>query len=225
MSGWTNYAFNVYPLLKPCLNNFYDKMQGKSRPEQRVYTNTAVRADFRWAKRHIELSNGVHVLKSRLWGKSDADNVFYCDASLEGMGFWDTGNNLGFYAPTSPLDEAPKDVIFLFEALCVLSALSHVHGGSDNCARRIVIHTDSSNTFDIFNSLRCRPMYNHILKSAVDILVDGSHDLRVLHIAGVDNGVADALSCFDFARAEELSPGLIIRPFQPPRFTMGRSKK
>ena len=36
MSGWINYAFNVYPLLKPCLNNFYDKMAGKSKPEQRV---------------------------------------------------------------------------------------------------------------------------------------------------------------------------------------------
>ncbi len=43
MSGWTNYAFNVYPLLKPCLNNFYSKLEGKSKPDQRVYTNTAVR--------------------------------------------------------------------------------------------------------------------------------------------------------------------------------------
>ncbi len=77
-------------------------MAGKSKPEQRVYTNTAIRADLRWAKRHIEASDGVHVLEARSWGANEADHTFYCDASLDGMGFWDTKQNRGFYAPTSP---------------------------------------------------------------------------------------------------------------------------
>lgn len=224
MNGWMNYSFNVYPLLKACLNNFYPKMAGKLKPEQRIYTNTAVRADFRWAKSHIETSDGVHVLKSRSWREPDADHTFFCDASLEGLGFWDTGHNLGFYAASSVFPDAPKDIIFHFEALCVLSALTHIHQTSAN-SRRIIIHTDSSNTFDIFNSLRCQPAYNHILKSAIDILIDGLHDLRVLHIPGDENGVADALSRFDFARAENLSPGLKTRTFQPPQVALGCAKK
>lgn len=191
MGGWANYSFNVYPLLKVFLNNFYAKLKGKAKPDQRIYTNTAVRADFRWAKVHIEASNGVHVLKSRSWDESDADYTFYCDASLEGMGYWDTNRNSGYYAPVSIFPDAPRDLIFHFEALCVLSALTHIHQNS-RPGRRIIIHTDSSNTFDIFNSLRCQPAYNHILKSAVDILIAGSHDFRVLHVPGVENSIADA---------------------------------
>ncbi|KJA30250.1 hypothetical protein HYPSUDRAFT_121749, partial [Hypholoma sublateritium FD-334 SS-4] len=67
MAGWANYSFNVYPWLKAFLNNFYAKLEGKAKPNQRIYTNTAIRADFRWAKAHIEASDGVHVLKSRFW--------------------------------------------------------------------------------------------------------------------------------------------------------------
>ncbi|KJA19287.1 hypothetical protein HYPSUDRAFT_143936 [Hypholoma sublateritium FD-334 SS-4] len=224
MSGWTNYAFNVYPLLKACLNNFYPKMAGKSKAEQCIYTNTAVRADFHWARAHIEASDGVRVLNSRSWGESDADCTFYYDVSLEGLGFWDTNHNLGFYAPSTAFPSAPNDIIFQYKALCVLSALEHIHQTSVD-RRRVIIHTDSSNTFDIFNSLRCQPAYNHILKSAIDILIDGSHDLRVLHVPGIENSVADALSHFDFARAESLSPGLKIQPLQPPRLMLGHTKK
>ncbi|KJA17148.1 hypothetical protein HYPSUDRAFT_103828, partial [Hypholoma sublateritium FD-334 SS-4] len=67
MSGWSNYSFNVYPLLKACLNNFYPKLAGKLKPDQCIYTNMSIRADFHWAKAHIEASNGVHVLKLRAW--------------------------------------------------------------------------------------------------------------------------------------------------------------
>jgi len=28
MGGWFNWALNVYPLLKPALNNFYPKLKG-----------------------------------------------------------------------------------------------------------------------------------------------------------------------------------------------------
>ncbi|KJA30249.1 hypothetical protein HYPSUDRAFT_113779, partial [Hypholoma sublateritium FD-334 SS-4] len=140
------------------------------------------------------------------------------------LGFWDTNHNAGFYAPVSIFPNAPKDLIFHFEALCVLSALSHIHQTS-RPSQRIVIHTDSSNTFDIFNSMRCQAAYNHILKSAVDIIMAGSHDLRVLHISGTLNGVADSLSRFEFTRANRIAPGITIRPFQPPQVALGPSKK
>ena len=214
MSRWTNSTFNVYPLLKPCLNNFYSKLEGKTKPEQWVYTNMAVCADFHWAKHQIKQSNSFHILMWCFWGKLDADHTFYCDALSEGMGFWDTDGNLDFYTPTFPLDEVPEDLIFHFKALCMLLALSHIHKNADNSSCCIVIYTNSSNTFDIFNLLQCWPAYNHIIKSTVDILIDGSHNLRVLHVPGVDNSVANALLHFDFVRAEELSPGLIIWPFQ-----------
>jgi hypothetical protein len=80
---------------------------------------------------------------------------------------------------------------------------------------RFVIYTDNSNTVDIFNTLRALPPYNHLLKTAIDILNLGDHDLRVLHVPGVDNTVAYALSRADFHRALDLAPDLKISTFQP----------
>ena len=52
------------------------------------------------------------------------------------------------------------------------------------------------------------PEYNCILKAAVDLLLEGRHQLRVLHITGEDNAVADALSRGDYMRTLSLQPTL-----------------
>ena len=67
----------------------------------------------------------------------------------------------------------------------------------------------------MFASLRALPEYNCILKAAVDILIEHDIQLRVLHVAGEDNEVADALSHSDFMKALHLHPGLSIKSFDP----------
>ncbi|KAJ7073439.1 hypothetical protein B0H15DRAFT_957205 [Mycena belliarum] len=99
--------------------------------------------------------------------------------------------------------------------------------------RKITIWTDSSNTFDIFNSLRALPLYNEILKSAVDVLLDNSFKLRVLLLPGKTNVVADALSRWRNDIALANYPELLIDssqplpsiPYKPPRDALGADKK
>ena len=124
LAGWFNWALNVYPLLRPALNNVYSKMTGKRSRDQRVYINNAVRDDLTWALTHIENSDGVHLWKSISWAPDMADHVIYCDACPNGMGFWYPVSKDGYYAPT-PVN-VPSDFIFYFEALCVLSAIVNV---------------------------------------------------------------------------------------------------
>ena len=124
LAGWFNWALNVYPLLRPALNNVYAKMNGKGHKDQRIHINNAVRDDLTWAINHIESSDGVHLFKSFYWTPSSADFVIYCDACPDGMGFWYLVSKDGYYAPT-PI-EAPTNAIFYFESLCVLSALIDV---------------------------------------------------------------------------------------------------
>jgi hypothetical protein len=64
LAGWFNWALNVYPLLRPALNNVYAKLSGKNRKDQRIYINNAVRDDLAWALTHIEFSDSVHLFKS-----------------------------------------------------------------------------------------------------------------------------------------------------------------
>lgn len=64
--------------------------------------------------------------------------------------------------------------------------------------------------------LKATPLYNPILKSTVDVLIEYDIDLCVVHIPGVRNIVADALSRSKLDEAAQLCTGLIIERFQPP---------
>ena len=213
MAGWVNWAFNVFPLLRPCLNNFYTKLRGSHDPCRKLWVNSTIRDDLAWAARHIEASDGIHLLHSSSWDPASADLTAYCDACPKGMGFWYPQSSLAFFAPTLDLPDAG---IFYFEALCVFCALQD----AALCAEpgsRIVIFTDNLNTVQIFNSLACLPEYNLILRRSVDILLANKLDLRVLHISGEVNTIADALSRSRFDIALGSEPGLRLSPFQPPR--------
>ena len=100
LAGWFNWALNVYPLLRPALNNVYSKMGGKQNKEQRVYINNAIWDDLSWALTHLENSDGIHLFKSISWTPSLADYTIYCDACPEGLGFWYLDSKEGYYAPT-----------------------------------------------------------------------------------------------------------------------------
>jgi hypothetical protein len=132
------------------------------------------------------------------------------------MGFWYPDLNVGYYSPL-PYHKK-QDLIFYFEALCILSALfdahSRMHAEGGGC---FIIYTDNFNTIEIFNTLCALPVYNHLLKAAIDILYYGDHDMRVLH-------VPDALSGADFYRALALSPKLKVSTFKPWSWTPSNNR-
>ena len=232
MGGWYNWALNAYPLLRPSLNNFYPKLTGKKDSNQSIHVNNAVWADFEWAIRRLDNSTGVFLLKSIAWHVNDASYTVYCDACPKGMGFWYPELAIGFFSQTPP--HYKPDLIFYFEALCVLNALWNLHKRT-RVDSRFLIYTDNSNTVSIYNSLRALPDYNHLLKASIDILTQGDHDLRVLHVPGENNEVVDAISRSEFDRARNLVPNIKIYDFAtwdwtkvekglkflPPRDTLG----
>ena len=100
MGGWMNWAFNVYPRVRPALNNFYPKLKGHRDSTATLWVNNSIQDDFTWAIRALENSSGVHLLKSVYWGSSEATFTVFCDACPEGMGFWYPDLHVGFYSPT-----------------------------------------------------------------------------------------------------------------------------
>jgi hypothetical protein len=193
LAGWINWSLNVFPLLKPSLSNVYEKISGKSESHAKIYVSKGVLDDLTWFTDHVERSDGVHVFEATNWSFDDADLVAYADASSFGMSYFFPALHQGFQSslPHAP----PKNTIFYFEALAVCSAI-HAAYSLSHTPKRLVIFSDSSNTVDIFNSLRAHPPYNDILKSAISCLLGHGINLRVPHIAGVNNIVADALSRF-----------------------------
>jgi len=200
LTGWINWSLNVFPLLRPTLNNFYAKISGKCAPNKFIRINNAIQADLEWAIHHLECDSGVRLIHQIYWDTDSADITVFCGACLEGMGFWLPDDRVGFYSPT-PV-ETMDEYIFYFEALCVLSAIHHV---TDVLCMppmaQVLIYTDNDNTVAIFNTLRCLPHYNPILINAADACISSNIQLRVLHIPGHLNCVADMISRNNFSLA------------------------
>ena len=217
LAGWFNWALNVYLLLRPTLSNIYAKMSHSKpdKPLTKLYVNNAIHSDLLWAVDHLSQLPGTRVLKSLEWNLDSADISAYCDASLKGLGFWYPGLSAGFYL--SIPEDPPKDSIFYFEALSVLSAILHstTFGFPIN---KLIIYTDNLNTVQMFNSFSALSAYNKILKSAVDHLLsdlDNPIQLHVIHVSGNDNTVADALSCGHLHTVVDNIPNITINPFSP----------
>ncbi|KIM36875.1 hypothetical protein M413DRAFT_40015, partial [Hebeloma cylindrosporum] len=138
------------------------------------------------------------------------------------LGYFFPGLNLGFFASTLSTSDSLR--IFYYEALCVFCALQDILARVPAFAR-VVIYTDNLNTVQIFNSLACLPTYNHILRRSVDTLLSTNISLRILHIPGEVNVVADALSRHQFERARIAAPGLVINTFKPPLWSLGAVEK
>jgi hypothetical protein len=147
--------------------------------------------------------------------------VAYTDASSKGIGVWFLGEHVS-YQCSLPVD-ASKDAIFFFKALAVCSAI--LLAQSFHKTTQLILYTDNTNTFDIFTSLAAKPVYNRILMSSINMLIEDQIDLQVYHIFGKDNIIADPLSQYKNELARLLSPGLIIGPFIPPQDALGASEK
>ena len=137
---------------------------------------------------------------------------------MSGIGFFLQHLREGFQCLL--LTTPPKDTIFYFEALAIVSVVDAVTR-LPSIPARLLIYSDSSNTVDIFHSLRSLPPYNNLLKFTISLLIKFDISLRVIHISGVDNDIADALSRFDNTQAYTACPGLTISSFQPPRIMLG----
>ena len=61
-------------------------------------------------------------------------------------------------------------------------------------ATHLCIMTNNTNTFNIFGLLSDLPAYNHILISAINVILKNKIDLCVVHIPGAKIVIVDTLS-------------------------------
>ncbi|KAF5372145.1 hypothetical protein D9758_004969 [Tetrapyrgos nigripes] len=189
-------------------------MAGKTEPFQLIWVSVALCRELLWIAERLEASDGVLLLDALEWSISEADLVLYTDASATGMGIWCPSLP---HASYSPIDTPDPTQIFFYEALAVVSALSFAV--SFNRFQRVIIFTDNSNTVSMFNSLHAKPDYNPLLITAMNILLDANMHLRVLHIPGSNNNIADAISRNKFEVVKSEARGATLHFFTPPELS------
>ncbi len=219
--GWINWGLNVQPLLRAALQSSYAKISGLSIAHAPVYINSRVTRDLLFIASVFERHGGVHLMKATAWGPADADLLIFCDACLSGMAFWIPALSCAFAADCPPTTPGLEDNIFWFEALTVLAALEWAVEHISPPPRRLAIYTDNLNTVQMFDSHRALPGFDELLLRACDLLIATNIDLRVWHIPGHHNTVADALSRGLFTVARQYAPDLAISTFIPPRPVLG----
>ena len=222
--GWINWGLNVQPLLRPAIQSSYAKLHNRSHPFALIYLNQRVIHDLNWLADRLLDTAGIYLLRTLSWSANQADLVLYADACPSGLGFWCVNTNQGFIADALPSSFSIEDSIFWFEALTVLSALEWAIAQSMPLFR-LLIFSDNLNTVQMFESLRSQSPYDLILLRAIHLLILHHIDLRVWHIPGIFNVVADALSRGLLNVALQYNPHLKISTFIPPRIMLGAQEK
>ncbi len=160
---------------------------------------------------------------SEIWDASEADLQIWGDASTIGLAFWSPSHNVAYIADPI-VDVECHFNVFYNEALTILAALQWASTLSP-LPKCLAIHTDSSTSLSIFNSLCTISLYNLIIFSSVKICLQSKIDLHVFFIEGKKNTIANTLSCCALSLAHHLAPGLKILFFTPPQLSMGASLK
>jgi hypothetical protein len=223
LAGWINWGLNVEPLLRPGLSMMYEKMSGKRFPKSPVTINNTIRFELDWIARHLEASTGVHMMDSIDWPPSSADQTIYTDASLNhAMAFWVQHHNLGY---RYHIDQAQGRTygIFYWEAYAVVSAIFWAATSAIPTPSKLLVYTDNMNTVDLFDRLRASSKYNPLLIATIDVLISRQISLRVAHVPGEQNIIADAISRSQ-AHENHIAIGDFVIPisyFQPPPLRMG----
>ena len=218
LAGHLNWSFAVFPLLRPSLSAIYSKMSGKSLSLAPIRVNNAICLQLKWFVKHARASDGIFLLKTIAWDPTTElldTTICFADACLGGMAFWYPELRLGYQCRIPHGYAAP---IFYWEAATVACAML---APPSIRFRRLVVYTDNQNTVDMWNSLKAAAPYNSTLLIAIDHLIESKTDGRVLHVPGIENCVADALSRFNNALALRLVPGIKLGLFETPHVLLG----
>ena len=216
VGGHLNWVFNVLPLGRPALSEFYRKVAGKSHMNAGIALNADVVRNLEWLVEVIPKAIGVHFVNATHWDDREANLVLWTDASLRlGLGF--VYAHQGFAYSISPSDAKEKIDIFFLELVAILSAVHHI-ALFPHPPKKVLLWTDSLDSVAAYSSLRAsESMHNSVLLALAGILLETGIDLRIRHIAGKENIRADLLSRLMIDEFHRRFPSESVRIFSPPR--------
>ena len=180
-----------------------------SKPFHHIRLNREFRADLIWWRTFVEPWNGVGLMHR----VGDPDHVFSSDASgLWGCGAWHESLWFQFEwdSISQDWDISAKE---LFPILVAVAVWGPQWGGST-----VLCHCDNQAVVSVIRSRSCRDKkLMHLLRCLFFFEAYFGIRLQASHVAGVNNGAADALSRDNLSLFFSLLPQAAVSPTPLPR--------
>ena len=216
LGGHLNWVFNVLPLGKPALGEFYQKIAGKNLMNAGIALNAEVVRNLEWLADVIPRAIGVHFVDTSRWDDQEADLVLWTNASLN-LGLAFVYAHRGFTYSVSSSNMKEKIDIFFLELVAILSAVHHT--ALFPCPpKKLLLWTNSLDSVAAYSSLRAsQSLHTSVLLALAGILLETGIDLRIRLIAGKENIRADLLSRLMIDEFHRRFPFESVCLFSPPR--------
>ena len=168
-----------------------------------LHLNAASRMDILWWRDFLPLWNGRAPILDTVWTPANSLQL-YTDASAK-LGFGAYFQGSWFRAPWKPKQDHRHKSIEWQELFAIVAAA--IAWGRNWSGRRIMFHCDNHAVVDMWRnqSSRC-PQLLKLLHKLFFVAACNNFHVRVSHIQGVANGIADSLSRNQASRFQALAP-------------------
>jgi len=197
-----------------------DLLRGLKQAGHRRRVSSEFRKDLDWWLYFLSRFAGVSLMLDQEW--LTPDTVISTDACLVGGGGWIDGEFFSVVFPKSVI--GPTWHINALELLVLLIALK-LWAPNFN-GRKLLFYCDNEATVAVVNSGRCKDaVMLRLLREVVFVCSINNCQVRTVHLAGVENRLADSLSrrsmlsSVDSASLTERLEGWICREVVPSMFS------
>ncbi len=204
--GHLNFAMRVIPQGRAFVSRLLDLSKTVKNLHDTVTLDEGCRSELQFWSLLLEKWNGVSFFYNDDMESSSAIKLFTDAAPSVGFG--------GFFNNEWFADVWPKEMSSL-PASASSSALMEIYPIVISCLlwgkfwsrKRILFYCDNEAAVNIINKGRSSiPLINRFVRRITWASVLGNFIIKAVHIPGLDNKVADALSRFDFQKFRKLCP-------------------
>ncbi|KAI9327429.1 hypothetical protein BDR26DRAFT_952851 [Obelidium mucronatum] len=211
LTGYLNWAANIFLRLKPHFCPIYHQMRSKVKTD--VFpVNTSTFTSLRWIQQHLLTASPVRYLDLETWTIGQAHLHVFADATLSGFAFWIPQRDaLYYYLHPEPFcfpDRQPV-IIHSVELYAHLVAVSFLARTESHL--RFIQYTDNTGVFANMDSLHSSvPLNWSILQALNDLEIQHHFSTRPQWLSTHDNIMADLGSRGEIEKLHLRSPSTSV---------------
>ncbi|XP_065197849.1 uncharacterized protein LOC135829374 [Sycon ciliatum] len=207
--GHLSFAAKVVPAGRTFTRRLIDACTSAHSSSPIVHLSSDALADIRWWQEFLPVWNGKALMRDPEWSRSP-DLELFTDAS--GLGFGGFFQGRWFAGAWSATQQTPPYTSIMWREMWPISLACQLWGPLWT-QKKILLHCDNASVCAAWESGTCRhPGVVALIRSTLQTAARHNFCLLIRHIAGVDNGIADALSRAQFPRFRLLAPGADLSP-------------